>query len=150
MLTWLTRRWRIRAVTLIAALYAVCVIAPPVALAFTSGAVAAHCLTADHLAGVHVDAAAAKHDYATHDHAKHQHADGASFEHSDASGLPVDTEKQAEHPGSCCGLFCFAAVTSEPFPAIGRPVVAAQVVPITDEGLTSRGPDRLIRPPISL
>lgn len=129
----------------VAALYAVCVVAPPVALAFTNGAVAAHCLTDDHLAGIHVDTVAAKHDHATH-----QHADDATAEHSDTSGPPSDTEKQAKHPGSCCGLFCFAAVTNESFPMIGRLVVASQIVPIADEGITGRGPDRLIRPPISL
>ena len=131
--------------TLIAVLYAVCVIAPPVALAFTNGAVAAHCLTDNHLASVHVDTVAAKYDHATH-----QHADGASAKHADTFGSPSDTEKQAEHPGSCCGLFCFAAVTNESFPAIGRLVIASQIVPTTDAGLTGRGPDRLIRPPISL
>lgn len=130
--------------TLVAALYAVCVIAPPVALAFANGDVAAHCLTDDHLAGVHVDTVVAKHDHATH-----QHADGKSAEHSETSGLR-DDEKRAEHPGSCCGLFCFAAVTNDTIPAIGRLVVASSIIPATDKGLTGRGSDRLIRPPISL
>jgi hypothetical protein len=132
-------------VILVAALYAMCVIAPPVALAFTSGAAAAHCLTADHRGDAHAETVAA-----THDHTAHQHADGAPVEHADTTVLPNDTEKPAKHAGSCCGLFCFAAVTNEPFQAVGQLVAASQIVPAMDEGLAGRGPDRLIRPPISL
>jgi hypothetical protein len=145
MLIWLTKRCRFGAAIALATIYAVCVVAPSVALAFADGAVAAHCLPDDNhgLAPVHAlgDGRGIVH---THD-------DGTVHEHANQTASAQDGEGEQTKPvGSCCGLFCFAAVTSDLDVAIGQPVHMSCVLPVLDEHLDGRGPDRINRPPIPL
>jgi hypothetical protein len=135
MLRWLTKRWRFQAVTIVAVLYAVCVIAPSVAIAFTDGTVAAHCLDDEHL-GLFQDEG---HAGTIHDHADH----GTPAEH--------DGSTQKGHTGSCCGLFCFVAIPGNSLEVRIERTVHASVVPLPlTASLEGRGVDRLIRPPINL
>jgi hypothetical protein len=144
MLTWLTRRRRIRAAIASAAIYAACVVAPPIALAFADSAVAAHCLTEDNrgLADRHAQGDAPG--------VVHAHDDGTMHEHSNDAAPGSDEGEQTKQAASCCGLFCFVAVTGDLNLGVGQPAHASSVLPVLDEHLDGRGPDRINRPPIPL
>jgi hypothetical protein len=144
MLTWLTMRCRCRAAIALAAIYAVCVTAPSVALAFADGAVAAHCLSddSDGLAHVHAQGSVSG--------IVHTHDDGTVHEHAERTAPVVDGEnEQTKQAGSCCGLFCFVAVTGDLDLAVGQPLHVS-VLPVLDERLDDRSPERINRPPIPL
>jgi hypothetical protein len=147
MLGWLTKRLRVRAAIALAALYAACVMAPPLALAFADGAAAAHCLTDDHHAATHRHSTPDAHQHG----GVHRHADGAVHKHADDAGTSMNggEDEPTSTTGSCCGLFCFAATTGD-LPEIGQPVHASSVLPALDEHLAGRGPERINRPPITL
>jgi hypothetical protein len=126
MLDLLTRKWRLRAASLLVVLYALCLVAPTAVLAFS--AAAAHCLTDDH------------HGVGT----SHVHEDGSSHRHS---GTGHDEKGQAD---KCCGLFCVSAmVTSVEFFAWQHPP-AAHFASFHTGILSGRGDDRIDRPPRSL
>ena len=138
-----TRRLRLGAAMALAALYAVCVVAPSVAIAFAGGAAAAHCLTDDHHGVARVHA---------HDHIQgevHAHDEGAAHVHAGAAAA-TDDDRQQGPGGSCCGLFCFSAVTGDVGVFVEVAVHASRVLPAPDLSLDGRGPDRINRPPISL
>jgi hypothetical protein len=145
MLTWLTKRCRFRAAIALAAIYAVCVVAPPIALAFADSAVAAHCLTDDGRGLAHMHAQDDVRGVA------HAHGDGTLHEHTDGA-VPAshDESEQTKQAGSCCGLFCFLAVTHDFDPAVGERLHLSSVLPVLDKHLDGRGPDRINRPPIPL
>jgi hypothetical protein len=132
MLTRLTRKLRWRAAVMIAVLYALCSVAPALALAFADGPTAAHCLTDEH----HGVAKSAAH---THDH-----GDGASHSHSDDGASPAE----GAH-GSCCGVFCVTALPSSTHLPLGQPVHGAMLTQVLQDHLAGRGPDRIDRPPIA-
>jgi len=141
MLTVLTKKLRVRAAITLAALYAFCLAAPPVALAFVDGATAAHCLFDDHgIAKPHEAAVAA-----------HVHADGTAHRHHDA-GAPHQSSKSDgdDYPATCCGLFCLTALTANPEAALAVTVRHSSIFSVSFEELVGRGPDRINRPPISL
>ncbi len=147
MLIWLTKRLRFRAAIASAALYAVCVLAPPVGLAFANGAAAAHCLTDDHHAAAHKHATGDAHPHA----GAHVHGDGTIHKHADdGTPIPGGEDDAANHPGACCGLFCFAAMTGDLPHIVAQPVHFSSVLPALDDHLAGRGPDRINRPPITL
>lgn len=142
MLTRLTERLRVRAAIALAATYLFCVMFPPVAFAFGDGALAAHCLTSEHHGATHVRGK-------DNDHARtHVHGDGNVHKHADETGSANRSDsKPAKYVGSCCGLFCFAAVTAESH-AVGRqPVHASAAVPVWAENLVGQRPGRIDRPP---
>jgi hypothetical protein len=91
-----------RAVIALIAVYALCVMAPHVALALSDGTMAVHCLNIpDDLVAAH-DHAAMAHD---HDGAMHSHHDhGTTPKHHDHSGKSL--------PGDCCGVFCMSALAN--------------------------------------
>jgi len=146
MRAWLTKRFRCRAAIALTAAYALCVLAPPMALAFADGAVAAHCLIDHHDSVAHVHAQRGVHEHGL----VHTHEDGKVHKHSNDS-VPAkgDGSKQPNHAGSCCGLFCFAAMTSDGHVVIGQPVHASTLFLVLDEHLVGRDPDRINRPPIA-
>jgi len=143
-----SRSFRVKAAIALAALYALCILAPAAAFALSSSPAMAHCLTEDHVAPV------------VHDHGKahahdpggmtHQHADGSMHQHHDDGA----TQK---HPGtdgktpvpSCCGLFSVVAIADEPGVVLGSSGHASRLVPALRDALTGRGPDRINRPPIA-
>jgi hypothetical protein len=145
MLTWLTKRGRIRAAIASAAIYAACVAAPPIALGSADSAAAAHCLTDDNRGLAHM------HAQGDVPGVVHTHDDGTVHEHAnDAVPVNDDESEQTKQAASCCGLFCFAAVTHELDPAVGGPLHVSSVLPVLDEHLDGRGPNRINRPPIPL
>jgi hypothetical protein len=137
MLTGLSRRLRLNAAAVLAALYAVCVLAPHAALAFTH--VAAHCLTEPHGAAHVHPVKAAKHVHAD-DTAHEHHGAGAPHQHSDADGKAP--------AGNCCGLFCVSALAHEGVPAPAAPLAARLAEPGAFSDLVGHEPDRINRPPI--
>jgi len=94
MLSWLITRVRSYGAIILVALYALCVIMPPVASAFPSGSAPSHCPTDDHH-GVLRDGIAIL-------------GDGAIDKHADNSKEGGDGKLKC-HAGACCGLFCCAA-----------------------------------------
>ena len=134
----LTRGCRIRAVLALAVLYAFCVLAPSMALAFADGPTAFHCLTDQHgIAG-------------SHDHGGkvHVHADGAAHRHHDG-GTHEDSGRGKSPPGNCCGLFCMSALAGAATAGLVAPVHFTFAAPVRDEDFAGRGPDRIDRPPIA-
>ena len=128
MFGWLTSRRRIRAASLLAVMYALCLLAPAAAMAANPNPAMAHCLTDDH------------HGMS----AGHADDSGASHHHSHSGD---DEKGQA---GKCCGLFSVAAiVTSADFQA-WQHAPASHVAFALTENMTGRGTDRIDRPPRSL
>lgn len=139
MLSALKKKFRLKAALALAALYAVCVVAPHAALALTGDAV--HCLTEAHgSAHMHKDPTATK---------NHVHSDGVTHSHHDTGlpEVPSDTGDKS-HSGNCCGLFCVTALVHEPPLVISTPPAALLVGPGEFYRLAGRGPDRINRPPI--
>jgi hypothetical protein len=170
----LTRHWRKRAGLLVAQAYLLCVIAPPVALAFTDGKAAAHCLGDDHhvMAAVHVHADGTKHvhgastpaqpaahehagndDHAKpYDHAMHDHGT-AAHDHAQPAMAQAKADPQDEGNstgGNCCGLFCLTAATFEMTPAIGIVPRASVLHPALQADVAGLTPARIDRPPNQL
>jgi hypothetical protein len=136
MLSWLVTKVRsYRAITVVA-LYALCVIMPPVASAFPSGIAPSHCLTDDHHGvlrnGIHI----------------HTLGDGAIDKHADNSMKGGDGKLNC-HAGACCGLFCCATITGDSGATPVQPVHASLLFGALDERLDGRGPKRIGRPPKS-
>lgn len=142
MLGFVTRRFRVRAAIVTAAVYALCAIAPHAALAITNGAIALHCMTEFRVAGGHADHAAMGHthadasmDMAAHDH----HGSGTPPAHSDGGKSNV---------ANCCGLFCASALANEPYLGIEMAFSVSSDFVGPSTSLTGRAPERLYRPPI--
>ena len=147
----LTRRLRLRAAAVLAAAYALCVVAPPVALAFAGGAVAAHCLTDDHhlAASVHVHADGTPHAHVQgsvpHDHASQATAQyQANPQDADAKG------GDAKGGGTCCGMFCVNAATEDTSVTVGIAPRASLLQAALAAPVHGHGPGRIDRPPITL
>jgi hypothetical protein len=134
-----TKAFRIKAAIALAALYALCILAPSVAFAFSDNPGVAHCLTEGHV-GVHA-----------HGGKTHVHADGTAHRHHDdgTSQKPSGDDGKGP-PANCCGLFSVVAIPGEPGLALALSSPASALVPAAREALSGRGPDRLYRPPISL
>ena len=149
MLSALTKSFRARAAIAIAALYALCSIAPAAAFAFSNNPAVSHCLTEGHI-GVHN---ASMHDHAAaHEHGgtAHVHADGSAHQHPDDGAPPQHSgDDDKARVASCCGLFSVVAIAGEPTPSLGLYSLASVVLPVVGEALSGRGPERINRPPIS-
>ena len=116
-------KWRQRAVAVLVALYAFCMVAPVAAFAFSDAS--APCLTQ------------------TDDH----HGMGESQVHQHG----VDHQKSGtggnDHSGKCCGLFCVTAITPA-FDMVTDPVANASAVAVPAiENLFGRSSNRIDRPP---
>ena len=132
---------------MLAAVYAICVLAPAAALALSDNPSVAHCLTEGHV-GIHV-----------HADSSHVHADAAAHEHHhDAAAAHEHRHDAASQPQShdrnalpdCCGLFSVVALAGDPDLALGPSGHASMLVPAPRQAMSGRGPERLYRPPISL
>jgi hypothetical protein len=136
MLSWLITRVRSYGAITLVALYAVCVVMPPVA----SGRNApSHCPT-----GHHHGVSEARLEGGLHVHGS-IHA-GATDKHDDNSTKGGDGKLNC-HVGACCGLFCCAAITGGATPV--QPVHASLLFAALDERFDGRGPKRIGRPPKS-
>jgi hypothetical protein len=129
----LTRRYRLRAAVLLAALYAFCVLLPPAALALTHAA--AHCLTDSGAAHVHGKTAVKPHAHA--DGTAHAHHDQAPHEHSDAS----------DKAQNCCGLFCISAMPHGGILDVATPLAVCSHIVTAVHALDGSEPGRLRKPP---
>jgi hypothetical protein len=139
MLSWLITRVRSYGAITLVALYAVCVIIPPVA----SGRDAtSHC---PHRRGV---SEARLQDGIPVHGSIHVDGDGAIDKHADNS-LEGGDGKLKCHGCACCGLFCCAAITGDSGAPVVQPVHASLLFGALDERLDGRGPKRIGRPPKS-
>jgi hypothetical protein len=140
MLSVATKGFRIRAAVALAALYALCILAPSAAFALSGNASAAHCLIEDH-------ATANVHAGMVHAGMSHMHADGTAHEHAKAPDHSAPAHKSSS--GDCCGLLSVSALPAPMFD-VQAPVLPAIIIAASNgEGVTGKGPERLYRPPIS-
>jgi hypothetical protein len=143
MLSVLTKAFRAKAASVIAALYVLCILAPAVVFSLSDNPAVAQCLTEGHV-GVHDHGS--KHE---HGAKLHVHDDGTAHQHHDDSVAPRssgDDDKAAI--ATCCGLFSVVAIPSEPVPSLGSHSLASVVLPALADALSGRGPERINRPPI--
>ena len=144
MLSALTRTFRVKAAIVLAALYALCILALAAAFAFSDNPAVAHCLTEGHV-GVHEHSG--KHD---HGGQAHVHADGTTHQHHDDGAAPQPPGGDGKAPmATCCGLFSVVAIPGEPVPSLGFYSLASVVLPAPGATLSGRGPERINRPPIT-
>jgi hypothetical protein len=134
-----TKAFRTRAAIAFALLYALCVLAPPAAFAFSHNPHVAHCLIDDHVA-------VSDH----HGGNTHVHADGTAHRHHD-DGAPHKTsgDDGKGQAANCCGLFFTVAIPGNPGFALELISRASVVLPTLGDDLSGRGPDRINRPPIA-
>ena len=132
MLRLLPRKPRMRAALVVVVLYALCVVSPPLALAFMDGSAAAHCLTDDHH-GANV-----------------QHEPGLTHFHDEGGPLGQSSDHDKGRSDNCCGLFCVTAGAIPLVPALAEPARATTMDVIFGGALGGRANDRIDRPPRSL
>lgn len=136
----LTNQWRRRTAALMAALFALCLVAPVAAFAFGDSTAAAHCLTT---------ADAPK---ATSESGGHQHGDisqAATTHEAMDHGAPAPSGGD-DHalPGKCCGLYCVSALAPPAFGVADVQLVAASEVAMASAtSLWGRSSSRIDRPP---
>jgi hypothetical protein len=138
MLSLLTKKFRINAAVVVAVLYALCVLAPSVALAFPDS-MATHCLI-DDLAG------ASPHEHGV---TAHVHADGIKHQHPGVSAHKTSGDENKGHGADCCGLFSVVAIPGTVTLILGSANLTPVAFPALEESLRGRGPERINRPPIS-
>jgi hypothetical protein len=139
----LTKTFRVRAASVLAVLYALCILAPAAAFAFSDNPAIAHCLTEGHV-GIHDHTG--KHD---HGGKVHVHDDGTAHQHHDDGAAPQPSGDDGKAAvATCCGLFSIVAISGELVPSLGLYSLASVVLPVPGEALSGRGPDRINRPPI--
>ena len=131
MLTSLPKRARIRVAFVVAAVYALCVVSPALAIAFTDGTAAAHCFTDDHhgMSAQHV-----------HDDA-HSHEKGV---------VNKSNEHEKQKSEDCCGLFCITAGVVPLGVELAEPNHGNPSTVVFDDAPGGRPGDRIDRPPRSL
>lgn len=140
MLTGFGKTTRTKAALALAVLYAFCVLAPATALALGDAAKSVHCLTKAHGAAPVTDHSAMLHD---HGDAGHHQEDAAGLAQGDSGDEPDRA------PGKCCGTFCIAGIEHEPTIGLIPPPLFQADYRALDDPVRSRGPDRIIRPPIA-
>ena len=136
MLSILTKTFRAKAAMILAALYALCILAPTAAFAFSANPGVVHCLTEGHV-GIH-----------DHGSKVHVHAHGTT-QHHDHDGAAPSDDHDKSRLAACCSLFSVAAIAGEPDVSLGLYSPASIVLPILADALSGRGPDRINRPPIA-
>jgi hypothetical protein len=143
MLAAASKTFRVNAAIVLAVLYALCILAPSAAFAFSNNPAVAHCLIEDHV-GAHVQASA-------HDHGGkgHVHADGTAHEHHDGAAPPSSGDDGKAAVAACCSLFSIVAIPDGPGLSLALYSPASIVAPALGEALSGRGPDRINRPPIA-
>jgi hypothetical protein len=134
-----SKRLRVKGALLVAALYALCILAPHVALAFSDAPAAAHCL------GINEENTAAHVHKAKS--AAHTHGDGTVHEHHDGGAASDKQADGKEHPQSCCGLFCVSAIDNPTVPFNSVPYTATAAYATLQSSLTGSEPGLLYRPP---
>jgi hypothetical protein len=113
------------------ALYAVCILAPPAALAFNG----ASCLEHE-LAPAHSHAIDAAHDGA------HHH--GEAHDHAGAADTPTDDDAAGS---KCCGMVFCSALAPELASALAPALLSGRTSFAVWQDFSGLPPDKLIRPP---
>jgi len=131
MLTRLPKRARIRVALVVAAVYAVCVVSPALAIASTDGTGASHCFTDDHH-GVSVE---------------HVHGDAHSH---DKGAVNKSNDHEKRKSEDCCGLFCITAGAVPLGVELAEPNHGTPITVVFDNAPGGRPGDRIDRPPRSL
>lgn len=134
LLTWLSKGFRPRVASTLVAVYSLCLVVPPAALALGDGTV--HCHTQD-----------------THrSSSTHVHVDGTAHNHtSTAAETDLDQPADQQLPTrTCCGLGCVPAVAAGVEVVLEGPVRFTAVSSLIATGIRGQAPERLYRPPISL
>lgn len=127
----LTSKWRERAAAVLVALYALCLVAPVSAFAFSDSFVPVPCLSMT----------------------DHHHSMGGSHVHQDGIGHHKSSDDQsgpagAVHSGKCCGLFCVTAIAPPVFGVAEVSLVQASTVALAAaESMLGRSSNRIDRPP---
>jgi len=137
MLSALTKTCRAKAGTVLAVLYALCILAPSVAFAFSDNPAVAHCLTEGHVG--------------PHDHGGkvHVHSDGIAHQHGHDGAVPPSGDNEKSRVAACCSLFSVVAISGGSSLNLGLYSPASIVPPILADALSGRGPERINRPPIA-
>jgi len=142
----LARHWRVAAT--FAGAYLLCMLAPPLALAFADSAEALHCLTARH---EHRSPVAAADKVGTpHSHEAHPHHDAAGQQDHrshDTGGPPAGGKNIAS---DCCGYLCLSAIPVGPVLCVDPQERMLTTEVLGGQSIAGRGPDRIDRPPIVL
>jgi hypothetical protein len=146
MLWVLTKTFRLKAAIVLAALYALCILAPSIAFALSSNPSIAHCLIENHVAVAVHDHGGKIHAHADGTAHRH-HADGTAHRHHDDGPSPKHSGDGGQ-AANCCGLFSVVAVAGEPAPVLSHASAASLLAPVAPEALSGRGPERINRPPI--
>ena len=131
MLTGLTKAVRDWVAMGFIALYALCILAPTAALAFTGSS----CLEHD-LAAAHSHAGEAAHADA------HHHGD--EHDHTGAADTPSDDHAAGS---KCCGMVFCSALTPELATALAPAVLSGRTAFAAMQDFSGVPPDKLIRPP---
>lgn len=138
MFSLLTKKFRTNAALAVAVLYALCALAPSVALAFPDS-MAAHCLSEEL-------AAASPHE---HGATAHVHADGIKHHHPGVGAHKKSSDESKGHGADCCGLFSVVAIPAATMLIFGSVHLVPVTFPALDEFVYGRDPERINRPPIS-
>lgn len=131
----LTTELRMRAATLLAAAYFLCVLTVPLALAFADLAQASPGHVSEHDGSVQ----------------KHSHPEATAHHHADES-VPHEHPGHADDRGKgvgCCGALCLNAMSVDVEVSFDRHFSAKTIIIAVDDPVGARGPDRLNRPPIA-
>jgi hypothetical protein len=131
--------------------YLMCVLAPPVALAFADGAAALQCLSGNHhhkAAMAQPDAVEPHHHHGDgHSHAGAAHHHATQHHHEAGYDAGHDGSDGNAAPASCCGLFCVSAMPADRVPVVVPVRGALTSIVASDEAFAGRGPVRIDRPP---
>lgn|SRR5262249_30913443 len=138
------KAFRSKAAIVLAALYALCILGPSIALALSNNPTIAHCLTEDHV-GIH-DHGGKIHAHADATAHRH-HDDGAAHQHHDKGAVQKHGGDEGK-AANCCGLFSLVAMAGESSLMLGPSSSASKLLPVPPEALSGRGPERINRPPI--
>ena len=130
MLTGLTRALRIRMAMGFIALYAVCILAPTAALAFSGSS----CLPEHDLAQAHSHAGDGAHEH------------GDEHNHAGTVDTPADDGSASS---KCCGMIFCSALAPELASSLAPAVLSGRTALATMQDFTGLTPDKLIRPPKS-
>lgn len=140
MLVLLTSKWRQRAAAVLVAVYALCLLAPAVAFAFSDAA--AHCLTV-----AEAPQTMGEHQGHQHDGMDHTAIALEAVDH----GTPASGGNDHALPGQCCGLFCVSALMPPVFGVDGTQSIEVSAVAMpAASSLMGRSSSRLDRPPRNL
>jgi hypothetical protein len=120
-------KWRQRAAAVLVAVYALCLVAPVTAFAFSDVSAPCLALTDDH------------------------HGIGESHHHQHGVDQQKSSHDGDNHPGKCCGLFCVTAIAPPAFGVAEMQLVQASAVAMPAVAyLSGRNASRIDRPPRSV